>query len=43
MRGSLTEPFLRRASTFDNFYNARPERFDRWNMIREDTHVTSGR
>jgi hypothetical protein len=39
----LTEPFLRGASTLDYLEEARPERFDGRDVIRENTHVTSGR
>ena len=39
----LTKPFLRGASTLDDLYETRPERFNRWDMVRENTHVTSGR
>lgn len=40
--GRLTKPFLRGASTLDYLYEARPERFNRRNVISENTHVTGG-
>jgi hypothetical protein len=40
---SLTKPFLRGASTLDYLHEARPERFNRRDMVRENTHVTGGR
>jgi hypothetical protein len=38
----LTKPLLRGANTLDYLYEARPERFNRRDVIGENTHVTGG-
>lgn len=36
-----TEPLLRRVSALNNLYNSGTQGFNRWDVVGQDTHITS--